>query len=822
MATAASHDLEAHLKQFGLSTFRPGQQEVISAVLAGHDCLCIMPTGGGKSLCYQLPAVARRGVTLVLSPLIALMKDQVDALTGCGIRAALINSTVPAPLQSETLQGMVAGEYDLVYVAPERFRSARFVSAVRASDLQLLAVDEAHCISEWGHDFRPDYARLGQFREQLGNPQTIALTATATTAVRQDVVAALGLRSPQTFVTGFARDNLSYEVRLCGSRVQKEQALRQLLGEVPGAGIVYVASRDGCESVAQRIRQDTDRRVAVYHAGLDAAERRQAQDSFMDGQVEIVVATVAFGMGIDKADVRFVAHYNMPGTLEAYYQEAGRAGRDGLPARCVLLFHASDRYIQEFFIQNAFPSREAVQYVYDYLRRLDEDPVELTQQQLRDRLELDISAEAVGVCEQLLENSGALERLEPRQNMAAVRLDSDLTTLVDLLPRRATMQRNVLGAMERIVGSRRNERVYFQPRSLANSLALDHSVVARALRELTTLDAFDYVPPFRGRAVHVLRRHRPFGQLEIDFNPLESRQEAEYEKLNQVINFARSSRCRQLEILLYFGQHSTKVCGQCDNCQARHNESFSEDSVQVESDDDPLLEVIRIVLSGIARVDRRFGARQMGFGKQIVAQMLCGSTSAKIAKWEFDKLSTFGLLSQLTQRDVVRLIDALMQAGLIEQSDVQRFKPIIRLTDAGVEVMRARQLLNVGLPIPRQLVDKIRRTCKRPPSAVAVDIPSDLSPQPSYYWTWRLLSSGFSVAECTQIREISEQVIWDHAMRSVENGLHVDPRWLLSSTLFDQLQKLLRTKRSARIRPLLEKLPSGTRYEQVNLFLYFH
>ena len=331
MTTTARHNLEAHLASFGLEQFRPGQREVVETVLAGRDCLCVMPTGGGKSLCYQLPAIAGQGVTLVISPLIALMKDQVDALQARGLPATFINSTLSADEQAERLAQMAAGHYKLVYVVPERFRSPRFVEAARQSDVRLLAVDEAHCVSEWGHDFRPDYARLGRFRGQLNNPPTIALTATATDAVRRDIVELLNLHEPAIYITGFARPNLHYSVHVCPSDRDKDETLFRFLARHPGSGIIYASTRRRCEELAERIAGHTGRSTVVYHAGLMPDDRRAAQEAFMQGEKEIAVATLAFGMGIDKADVRFVVHYNLPGSIEAYYQEAGRAGATASP-----------------------------------------------------------------------------------------------------------------------------------------------------------------------------------------------------------------------------------------------------------------------------------------------------------------------------------------------------------------------------------------------------------------------------------------------------------------------------------------------------------
>lgn len=674
-------DLASCLSRFGLSSFRPGQREVISAILAGDDCLCIMPTGGGKSLCYQLPSIARQGVTLVISPLIALMKDQVDGMLALGLRASCINSSLSLSEHQDRLERLARGEFDLVYVAPERLRNQRFLEALRGSSVQLLAVDEAHCVSEWGHDFRPDYARLGRFRQRLGNPQTIALTATATPHVREDIVQMLQLREPRIFVSGFARDNLRFEVQDISNGREKDERLLEFLREEPGSGIVYASSRKRCEEIRQLIAKSLGRAVGTYHAGKLPEERRQVQEDFMGDRLRIVAATNAFGMGIDKSDLRFVVHYNMPGSLEAYYQEAGRAGRDGQPSRCLLLYTYQDRYIQEFFIENAYPSRETVQAVYEYLRTLEQDPIEITLEDLKERLALPVGAEGIGACERLLEKAGALERLDTGENRASIRLDSDLPTLVDLLPKEARIQRRVLRAIEQEVDDRRWERVYFHPQRLSAALSLDRDSVLRALRELNRLAAFDYVPAFRGRAIHLLTRDKPFERLEIDFDELATRRQAEYDKLEHVIRFARARHCRQRVILDYFGDPDSRDCRRCDNCGHRQSTTVRLQPVAPGADNSEVTKAVRIVLSGVARAQGRFG-------KGMIAQMLSGSRAAKVLRFRLDQLSTFGLLAHLKLPEVTELIDAVLAAGMLDQADVERNRPVLRLTELGNQVMR--------------------------------------------------------------------------------------------------------------------------------------
>ena len=716
--TQSSAQLDDYLSRFQLSAFRPGQEDVIRTVLEGRDCLCVMPTGGGKSLCYQLPALALDGLTIVVSPLIALMKDQVDQLKELGLPVTYINSTLTPDEQSERLRAVASGEIKMVYAVPERFRSPRFLEAVQAAGLKLLAIDEAHCISQWGHDFRPDYAKLGHFREALGNPPTIALTATATGDVRQDIIDQLKLDQPETSIRGFARDNLFYRVWKASGERDKLERLVEFLERTPGTGIIYASTRRRTEELAEALGKRLRRRVIAYHAGLLPEPRKAAQEAFMRGDIEIIVATTAFGMGIDKADVRFVVHYNLPGTIEGYYQEAGRAGRDGLPSECLLLYNASDRYIQEWFIESAYPGPENVELVYEYLASVDADPIQLTQQEIKERLALPIGPDGVGTCEQLLESAGVLQRLVASENRATVQLGSQLPTLVDLLPKRAKVRRTVLRALEQIVGSRRNEPVSFEPVQLLRLTGLEQTSIATALRELNELDAFDYVPPFRGRAIRMLDRETPFEQLDIDFESIERRKAYEYEKLNRVIQFALNATCRQKAILHYFGETNGQDCGHCDNCE-RHGQGGSP-HVPAELNDGAL-KAIRIALSGVARVQKRFRC-----GKNLIAQMLCGSKAARIAKLGLDQLSTFGLLEHLTQVEVAELLEALIVTRYLTQVDVDQHRPVLELTLEGVELMKGQRDFEGTLPLPDYLLAKIRGN-QTPPASPAQTEPEPLN-----------------------------------------------------------------------------------------------
>lgn len=354
-------------KYFGFREFLDAQEEVIDAIVGGADALVVMPTGGGKSLCYQLPALLLEGTTVVVSPLVALMKDQVDALQRRGIAATLINSSLTPGEQQERIRALGRGEFKMVYIAPERFRSRSFVEALGEATIALFAVDEAHCLSMWGHDFRPDYFRLNLVLEKLGRPQVAAFTATATPEVRRDILTHLDLREPREFVAGFARPNLKLVVAPVANESEKYQRLHALI-RAHKTGIVYCATRKRVEAVAATLELAGLSSI-LYHGGMNEDERGRAQDAFMQGKRDIVVATNAFGMGIDRSDTRFVAHFEVPGSIEAYYQEAGRAGRDGEAATCELLFNHADTRVQEFFIEGSNPSPAFIIQTYEMLRR---------------------------------------------------------------------------------------------------------------------------------------------------------------------------------------------------------------------------------------------------------------------------------------------------------------------------------------------------------------------------------------------------------------------------------------------------------------------
>lgn len=794
MLTTAPDNVDQALRCFGLTEFRPGQREVIDTVLSGRDVLCVMPTGGGKSLCYQLPALCLPGVTLVISPLIALMKDQEDQLRQRNIAVTSLHSGLELAEQRDRLARIQNREFNLVYVAPERFRNQRFVQLISETGLSLLAVDEAHCISEWGHDFRPDYARLGWFRQQLGNPPTIALTATATDIVRRDIVDQLNLHHPAVFIRGFDRPNLSYRVTQAGTRAEKLDCLRRRLASTAGSTIIYAASRKSCEEVGNFVRERTGRKVVIYHAGMMPDQRRQAQDAFMQGFVDVVVATNAFGMGVDKPDIRSVIHYNVPGTLEAYYQEAGRAGRDGLPAECEMLFSHSDRIIQQYFIDNEYPDRDVVLKILAFLRAQPDDVIELTRAEMSQRIGDGIGEMAIGSSLKILEQAGVVERLRSRQNLAIIRIHETGPDLTDLVPKAAKTQRKVLRKLEQMVGNNRGQDCFFHPDALARQLEIERSSLIRALQELCERLQMEYIRPFRGSATRLLDRDTPPDKLPINFEELYERKLHEYEKLERVFAYAQAVACRRQQLLSYFGESSTK-CGNCDNCNPAAQLGQDGKASAHVLDDEGKTQATETVMQVVRGIEELRGR----FGKTMVAQTLTGSNAKPITRFGLQRKQCFGTIKDLKQPEVVEIIDALISIGVARQEG-DRLRPTVALTEKGQQFLQEPNLpanLSLSQPLWAKLslgsapVISERRQMQAPEpevletsappmfeSSAAVAVPTGdpagaIPDLPSYIWTWKLLQAGFSVGESAAIRGLTAESILGHAIAAASEGRSV-------------------------------------------------
>lgn len=568
MTTALIEDARAVLvRSFGYPAFRAGQEIAVESILSGRDTLVILPTGGGKSLCYQVPALLLPGLTVVVSPLISLMKDQVDALEAKGIPAAFINSTLTGGQVSDRIARAVRGDIKMLYMAPERFDAGNTAEQLRRGGVSLLAIDEAHCISQWGHDFRPSYLRMRDVRGALGDPPTIALTATATPTVRRDIARQLGLRDPKVVITGFDRTNLSYSVLPARNDAAKDSLLVQVLSDRPGLTVVYAATRKSVERIAGMLEREGIS-AAAYHAGLDDARRHEVQESFMTERVRVIVATNAFGMGIDKANVRTVVHHSMPGTLEAYYQEAGRAGRDGLPSEAILLHAFQDRFTHEYFIKGSYPEREIVTRVYGALQRLADrgGTVSLPFEEIAGSVPGKSNARDVESAIRVLEQANATARAHESASLVRVRLLATTERIKrELAGAENAIALGVLRALWRAAGNGLSTGAIVDVAALPSGLGSPPEIQDT----LEYLESMQFLTAQRiGGGVMLTAPARELASFNVDWPSLDRRREAELEKLEAVQRYAYTKSCRRAFVLRYFGDPAAgNGCSGCDNCQ---------------------------------------------------------------------------------------------------------------------------------------------------------------------------------------------------------------------------------------------------------------
>ena len=557
---------------FGYESFRPGQERAIDNILQHKNTVVVLPTGGGKSLIFQLPALILEGITIVVSPLIALMKDQVDSLERVGIPATFINSSISPAETEQRLVKIKNGFYKIVYIAPERFYNQIFIAELKNIKVSLFAIDEAHCISQWGHDFRPSYLRLKDAIRLVGRPVVVALTATATPEVRDDIVKQLALpEETDLVITGFARPNLQFAVVPATNSQKIENILNVLTTNSElGSGIIYVGTRAKADEIVE-VLTDNDVKAVVYHAGMDMESRNWVQEKFMTGEAQVVVATNAFGLGINKKDIRFVIHHDLPGTIEAYYQEAGRAGRDGKPSFCLLFYHQQDRYLREFFIKGDNPNPNIIIEIYDFLLRragleVDaNDSILITYAEIAQSLSESVPEMTIGTALKILEKEGYISRPNEKTSNSFLKAKKDWAEVTASIGARAKSQIEIVAKLGEKYHHDLEKGWEFSPEELAIVLKVKKDSLLRTIKKLAEKDLVEYRPPFRGTEIKILKIVES-EDLNLDFKELKAKAARAYEKLNEMENYVYHLGCRQEYILNYFGDSTTKACGQCDGC----------------------------------------------------------------------------------------------------------------------------------------------------------------------------------------------------------------------------------------------------------------
>ena len=563
---------------WGFEDFRPGQGEVVRSVLAGNDTLVLFPTGGGKSLCYQVPATVLNGMTVVISPLVALMQDQVYQLKERGIPATFVNSTISRREVEQRLINARNGMYRLLYCAPERLETTIWQNMMSELSISMIAVDEAHCISEWGHDFRPVYRKipemLGSVRQDI---RWLALTATATPEVRKDIVEALELKDPEIISRGFDRPNLQWWVI---EEEQKKKRLKEIIKRASGSGLIYAGTRAACEELAQWLTK-TGVPTRAYHAGLTPEEREDIQTRWIDGRLPLVVATNAFGMGIDKADCRFVIHYDMSGSIEAYYQEAGRAGRDGEQSYPILLTRPADKKAARKAITDSWPDRHQLKNIYNALCDHWDLAAGSVMDEVRD-IDLEEVQKRAGESRRLtmggirvLDRMGVLKLAEITEPQVGIQFISSRDGLEDRMARMEKIRkREFTDQLSRLLGPDVHAQMIFKElRHLCTRMQLSSVMLENGLKVLASEGILKYSMIFDQPMAKIMEgryRRFPFTDAEIMRH-----RERLLQKLDYMIGYVQTQSCRSRYMRVYFGETNVpEYCGKCDNCRKKQKDGI--------------------------------------------------------------------------------------------------------------------------------------------------------------------------------------------------------------------------------------------------------
>lgn len=658
-------------KYFGYSSFRTGQEEIIRSIIEGKNVIAILPTGGGKSICFQIPALLSQRYSIVISPLIALMKDQVDSLNRLGQSASFINSSLDYRTIEKVLQDVNNNKVKLLYVSPEKLENLSFTEKIKNYPPEYLFIDEAHCISEWGHNFRPSYRKIIAFIKYIGIKKVSAFTATATEEVRTDIIKQLELENVKVFVKGFERSNISLNV--IRTKKKKEKTL-ELVRQKKTPAIIYASTRENCEEIAFYLNNH-DINAAYYHAGLTTELRKLIQDDFIENRIDIISATNAFGMGIDKQNIHLIIHYNMPGSIENYYQEFGRAGRDGEEAEVFLLYDRKDEDIQRYFINNSYPSLETIKEVYnlicDYAHLalgnscshrvyLDQNFTGLASQNKLSKAQLDNALS-------ILESSGYLKRNSEYDKGHFIQITLPHQKLETYLKSFAINQlRDLLFILLRQHGAQiLSKKIKVSLVKASEELNLDVKSVSDLLDELANLGIIQYEKPSGYPSVSLLEPRVKSDELILDINKFTDLTKHLNHKLESMIEYVNAEECRSRVILKYFGEEAGEYkCGKCDICTVPD----SSDRISLEFFQEKVLETIH-ESDGKVRLN-------------VLVDILRGNDKRR----DYTLYSNFGCAKHFSKDQIEDIIQSLISKDVINQTN-----RILSITAKGIDFISSEE-----------------------------------------------------------------------------------------------------------------------------------